>query len=264
MRSDASLDSLLADALTSDYAGTAGEEHGRFSVVFIAGATTVVTLVLGMALAQTRIQANENLTTRAALIDRVKAADDRVAALESKVQVAQSDLQSAEQAKLAGTSLGQQANERLARLRTAAGFTEMTGNGVEVTLADAPIDATAPNDAVQPGRIVDRDLQQVVNGLWQAGAKGVAINGRRLTGTSAIRAAGDAILVDYRPVLPPYQIVAIGDDANQVAGKFRENQAGLLLEELEAQYGVIWELQTIGQTTLPAAGGSTNSTGGTP
>ena len=264
MRNDASLDALLSDALTSDYADTKGEDHGRLTVIFVAAATTIVTLVLGMALAQTRIQANENLTTRSALVERVRASDDRVAALEIKVRTAQADLQVAEQAKLAGTSLGQQAKERLDRLRAAAGYTEATGSGVEVTLDDAPVDATAPNDSQQPGRVVDRDLQQVVNGLWQAGATGIAINGRRLTSTSAIRAAGDAILVDYRPLLPPYQIVAIGSDSNQLAGKFRENQAGLLLEELEARYGVIWELQTIGQTTLPAAGGALGTTGGTP
>ena len=264
MRSDASLDALLADALTSDYVDSKGEDHGRLSVLVVAAATTVVTVVLGMSLAQTRIQANENLTTRSALVDRVKAADKRVETLEDRVQSAQEDLQVAEQAKLAGTSLGQQAQERLARLREAAGYTESTGSGVEVTLDDAPIDSTAPSDAQQPGRVVDRDLQQVVNGLWQAGATGIAINGRRLTASSAIRAAGDAILVDYRPLLPPYKVVAIGSDGNQVAGKFRENQAGLLLEELEARYGVIWELQTIGETTLPGAGGVAGSTGGTP
>jgi uncharacterized protein YlxW (UPF0749 family) len=263
MRDDASLDALLADALASDYTGTAGDDHGRLTVFFVAGATTIVTLVLGMALAETRIQANENLTTRTALVERVQAADSRVAALESRVKHAQQDLQAAEQATLAGTSLGQQANAKLARLRAAAGYTELKGNGVEVLLDDAPVDATAPSDAQQPGRIVDRDLQQVVNGLWQAGATGIAINGRRLTASSAIRAAGDAILVDYRPLLAPYKIMAIGVDANQVAGKFRENQGGLLLEQLESRYGVIWELSTVGETTLPAAG-SSNTSGGTP
>jgi uncharacterized protein YlxW (UPF0749 family) len=93
----------------------------------------------------------------------------------------------------------------------------------------------------------------IVNGLWQAGATDIAINGRRLTPTSAIRAAGEAILVNYRPMSPPYVVSAIGSDADQLAGRFRENPAGLLLEELETQYGVIWELQTVGDITLPAA-----------
>jgi uncharacterized protein YlxW (UPF0749 family) len=121
------------------------------------------------------------------------------------------------------------------------------------------VDPTA-GDKTNPGRVIDRDLQMIVNGLWQAGASDVAINGRRITPTTAIRAAGEAILVNYRPMSPPYVVSAIGSDADQLAGRFRENPAGLLLEELEAQYGVIWELQRVRNITLPAASStSTNS-----
>jgi uncharacterized protein YlxW (UPF0749 family) len=51
----------------------------------------------------------------------------------------------------------------------------------------------------------------------------------------------------------PYKITAIGKNADALAGRFRENQGGLLLEQLELRYGVVWELETIGQVTLPAA-----------
>ena len=36
----------------------------------------------------------------------------------------------------------------------------------------------------------------------------------RLTSTSAIRFAGVAILVDFRPLTPPYVISALGDPAS--------------------------------------------------
>jgi len=260
MRTDASLDALLADALTSDYANTApNQDSGRFRVFFIAGAATIVTLVLGMAIAQTQIQATENSVTRDALVERVQAADRRVQELEATVLTAQSNLQNAEAAALAGTSLGAQASARLERLRVATGQTEVTGNGVTVTIDDAPVDSNAANET-KPGKVIDRDLQLIVNGLWQAGATDVAINGRRITPTTAIRAAGEAILVNYRPMSPPYVVSAIGTDADQLAGRFRENPAGLLLEELEAKYGVIWELQRVSNITLPAASStSTNS-----
>jgi len=260
MRTDASLDALLADALTSDYANTSpNQNQGRFRVFFIAGAATLVTLVLGMAIAQTQIQASENSVTRDALVERVQAADRRVQELEATVLTAQNNLQNAESAVLAGTSLGDQARARLERLRIATGQTEVYGDGVTVTINDAPVDPTA-GDKTKPGKVIDRDLQMIVNGLWQAGASDVAINGRRITPTTAIRAAGEAILVNYRPMSPPYVVSAIGSDADQLAGSFRENPAGLLLEELEAQYGVIWELQRVRNITLPAASStSTNS-----
>ncbi len=55
------------------------------------------------------------------------------------------------------------------------------------------------------------DLQLVVNALWRAGAEAIAVNGRRVIGTTAIRKAGSAILVNYRAVSSPYRIVALGD-----------------------------------------------------
>ena len=176
--------------------------------------------------------------------------------LEASVLTAQNNLIAAESSILAGTSLGEQAQLRLERLRSATGQSEVTGNGITVTLDDAPvtIDTALENE---PGKVVDRDLQMVVNGLWQSGATEIAINGRRLTATSAIRSAGEAILVNYRPLIPPYVVTAIGNDANLMIGRFRESTAGLLLEELEATYGVFWELQTVGKVTLPAATSAT-------
>jgi len=253
MRVDASLDALLADALTSDYVNTSpNQDEGRFRVVFVAGAATLVTLVLGMAIAQTQNQASEYSITRDALVERVNAADLRVQELEATVLTAQNNLLNAEAAVLAGTSLGDQARARLDRLRAATGQTEVFGDGVKVSIDDAPID---PNQGSEtpPGRVIDRDLQVVVNGLWQAGATDIAINGRRLTPTSAIRAAGDAILLNYRPMSPPYVVSAIGPDADKLAGRFRDNSAGLLLEELETNYGVIWGLQKVSDISLPAA-----------
>lgn len=140
MRVDASLDALLSDALTSDYVNTApNQDQGKLRILFIAGAATLVTLVLGMAIAQTRTQANEYSLTRDALVERVTAADRRVQELEATVLTAHEDLLNAEAAVLAGTSLGDQARARLERLRIATGQTEVSGDGVTVTIDDAPL-----------------------------------------------------------------------------------------------------------------------------
>ena len=267
MRIDASLDALLADALTSDYEGTDKKQYQHRSkrnsiqILIVAASATLVTIVLGMAIAQTRSQASENSATRDALVERVQAADRRVQALEVSVVTAQNDLISAEGATLAGTSLGEQAQQRLERLRIATGQTQVSGSGITVTIDDAPIDSdtTTGNES---GKVLDGDLQLVINGLWQSGATHIAINERRLTPTSAIRSAGRAILVNYRPLIPPYVVTAISPDANKMAGMFRESSAGLLLEELEASYGVFWELNTVGEVTLPAAASDANE--GTP
>jgi uncharacterized protein YlxW (UPF0749 family) len=109
-----------------------------------------------------------------------------------------------------GTEVG-----RLRDLAAGTGLARVQGNGVVVTLADAPtpVDPVTGKPAgVNPGRVLDRDLQDVANALWRAGAEAIAVNGQRLAGTSTIRSAGGAILVDFRPVTSPYQVVAIGPD----------------------------------------------------
>ncbi len=96
--------------------------------------------------------------------------------------------------------------ERLRELAAGTGLGKVTGDGVVVTLVDAPpqIDPVTgkPSDD-NPGVVLDRDLQDIANALWQAGAEAIAVNGQRLTATSTIRTAGGAILVDFRPVGQP-------------------------------------------------------------
>ncbi len=258
----AQLDALLADSIASDYEAGQERKTGTTPIIATIAGATIVTFMIGVALADSRSNSSVNQTTKTELISRIDEADNRVASLEQQVSQANRDLQAAEQATLAGTSLGTQAQVRLDQLRIAAGFTEVSGMGVSVTLDDAISDELIPDAALQSGRVVDSDLQMVVNGLWQAGATAVSINDHRLTGASAIRSAGQAILVDYRPLVRPYKIVAIAKNADALAGRFRENQGGLLLEQLELRFGVVWELETVGQVTLPA---STNQNiGGTP
>ena len=263
MSSNASLDALLADAVASDYESTKADRHTSTVIKLLAvSSAAILALVFGSAIIDKNAQSGQNSSTHQALVERIKLADRRVAQAETDAKIAGQELTAAEGAQLAGTDLGAQAQRRLEALRTIAGFTPLTGGGVDVVLEDAKADPLSADDAVLPGRVQDHDIQAVVNGLWTAGAKGIAINGRRLTSTSAIRNAGDAILVDYRPLVPPYHIVAIASNADATAGIFRNGVAGLLLEELASKYGVIWDVTMLGQTTIPAAPGVYGTTGG--
>ena len=128
MSSNASLDALLADALVSDYQrATPEESRPRLVLVMAALSGVGLAFLLGLAVRATTENANQNLLTRQALISRVQQADTRVSNLEKQAQTAQRDYQAAVQAQLSGTSLGQQAKERLARLQLAAGYTSVTG-----------------------------------------------------------------------------------------------------------------------------------------
>ncbi|MFG2844952.1 DUF881 domain-containing protein [Kitasatospora sp. NPDC048296] len=143
------------------------------------------------------------------------------------------------------------------------GLGEVTGPGVKLVLEDAPgtgsggnVDPRAGQGFSNSGRLRDRDLQLVVNGLWGSGAEAVSINGQRLTALSAIRAAGEAVLVDNRPLVPPYNIQAIGDGPRLLSA-FESDMAGQYLRLLQEKYGIKSTLSAQKSLTLPAAVGVT-------
>ena len=77
------------------------------------------------------------------------------------------------------------------KLRLLTGEVAVTGPGLVLTVDDAPdVRAKAasgdPRDAggFPQGRVTSFDLQILCNGLWQAGAEAMSINGQRLTSRS--------------------------------------------------------------------------------
>ncbi|WP_435651265.1 DUF881 domain-containing protein [Kitasatospora purpeofusca] len=148
-----------------------------------------------------------------------------------------------------------------AALAGAVGLGEVTGPGVKLVVEDAAgtgaggnVDPRAGQGFSNSGRLRDRDLQLVVNGLWASGAEAVSINGQRLTALSAIRAAGEAVLVDNRPLVPPYTVQALGDGPRLLAA-FESAMAGQYLRLLQEKYGIKSTLSAQKSLTLPAAVG---------
>jgi uncharacterized protein YlxW (UPF0749 family) len=138
----------------------------------------------------------------------------------------------------------------------AVGVAAVTGPGLVVRLDDAPSSDTSSADRggqAGSGRVLDRDLQDAVNGLWSAGAEAIAINGLRLSALTAIRSAGEAILVDYRPLSPPYTLRAIGNPGSLEAG-FADSPAGRRLSTYTSLYGLQVVVRRSDKQTLPAAG----------
>jgi uncharacterized protein YlxW (UPF0749 family) len=103
------------------------------------------------------------------------------------------------------------------------------------------------------GRVTDRDLQTIVNEVWAAGAEAVSVNGQRLTALSAIRSAGDAVLVDFRPLNPPYTIRAVGDPKT-LRTTFVGGFGGSYLQVLHG-YGITYSVDDQNRVRLPASAG---------
>jgi uncharacterized protein YlxW (UPF0749 family) len=129
------------------------------------------------------------------------------------------------------------------------GVVAVEGTGVRVVLDDSPASRVAGSDG--SGVILDSDLQLAVNGLFVAGAQAVSINGQRLTTQTAIREAGGAILVDYRPLSPPYTIDAIGPTT--LGATYLAGQTAQLFVTEHQLYGLGFTLQDHQRLTLPSA-----------
>ncbi len=231
--------------------------------VLLGAGLIVVGLLLATAAVQVRqrapgaARANSQLTGE---ITRRTAATDRlVRELDAlRVSVARSRRDG-----LRLTASGTAVAEELTRLEAVTGAAAVVGPGLVVRLNDAP-DAGARSDggAVDPrgadqktdGRVSDRDLQTVVNEVWAAGAEAVAVNGQRLTSLSAIRSAGGAVLVDFRPLRPPYVVLAVG--APDLRRTLADGFGGSYLQVLH-NYGIASSITTRARVALPASGGVT-------
>ena len=102
---------------------------------------------------------------------------------------------------LSGSETNRLLRDQVLAHELAAGLVAVTGPGVVVELTDGP--PTDHAGGVDLARVLDRDLQVVVNGLFASGAEAVSVNGERITALSAIRGAGGAVLVELStPVTP--------------------------------------------------------------
>ncbi|WP_093711944.1 DUF881 domain-containing protein [Actinacidiphila alni] len=151
---------------------------------------------------------------------------------------------------------------RLDALDKAAGTGPLTGPAVDVTLNDAPPNATAlvpgvpdpqPNDLV----IHQQDLQAVVNALWQGGAQGIRVMDQRLISTSAVRCVGNTLILQGRVYSPPYRITAVGDQRKLRKALDDSPSIQNYLQYVNA-YGLGWKVGAQKRTTLPGYSGSTD------
>ncbi|MBM3723082.1 MAG: DUF881 domain-containing protein [Actinobacteria bacterium] len=176
-------------------------------VVFGLIGTLVVTNVTAQPASQLRRQDNVRLRDLAiAESSQVAQLQTRLGETEARVvALTEGESQSAQSA----------LNSRVQQLGDQAGVTEMAGQGLKVTLSDAPsLDpvVSSPSNVPPEAFIIhEEDIQAVVNALWRGGAKGISIMGLRIIESSAVKCVGNVLLLQGQVFSPPYEIYAIGD-----------------------------------------------------
>jgi uncharacterized protein YlxW (UPF0749 family) len=210
--------------------------------------------ILVVAYIQTHRGAPEAAKVHDRLVARVHAAQREDTTLDASLQALNSTLNQVRDQAGLGPLAGQLDREQLL-----AGQVAVRGPGLQVVLKEPP----APTSTPQVGRggsapvattniLTDRDVRSVVNELWTDGAEAISVNDVRLTPTSAIRFAGDAVLVDFQPISSPYTIRAIGN-ANNLATGFAASEIASRYQTLASADGIGFEFSEHATLDLPAS-----------
>ncbi|MDH6448436.1 MULTISPECIES: DUF881 domain-containing protein [unclassified Streptomyces] len=253
---DHSLDDGYAEAAArKKAAGSGGLPKTLRAKLGLAVGLVLAALVVTVGAAQARVAAPVVAKEREELIDRIDRETETADKLEKSVDQLRDDVSTSQREALKQSGDSGQAD----LVGILSGAVEVHGPGVKLVVNDAK-EATTGGDGnpretsgfSDTGRVRDRDMQRVVNGLWQSGAEAISINGQRLTALSAIRAAGDAILVDNKPLVPPYTVLAVGD-GQRLSTRFQDSADGLYLHALEENYGIRTAISVEDDLRLPAA-----------
>ncbi|MER7978907.1 MULTISPECIES: DUF881 domain-containing protein [unclassified Streptomyces] len=253
---DHSLDDGYAEAAARKQAeGDGGLPKTLRAKLGLAAGLVLAALVVTVGAANARIAAPVVAKERQELIDRIERESSTADKLEKNVDTLRSDVSARQREALKKTGGGQ-----ADLVSILSGATDVHGPGVKLVVNDAK-EASTGGDGTNPretsgfsdtGRVRDRDMQRVVNGLWESGAEAISVNGQRLTALSAIRAAGDAILVDNKPLVPPYTVLAVGD-GQRLSTRFQDSADGLYLHALQENYGIRTSISAEDDIRLSAA-----------
>lgn len=253
---DHSLDEGYAEAAARKKAvGESGMPRTLRARLGLAAGLVLAALVVTVGAAQARVAAPVVAKERQELIDRI----DRETTAADKLEVSVDKLRDDVSARQREALRKSGASDQSELVGVLAGAVAVHGPGVRLVVDDAKEATSGGNgnprettDFSDTGRVRDRDMQRVVNGLWESGAEAISINGQRLTALSAIRAAGNAILVDNRPLVPPYTVLAVGD-GKQLSTRFQDSVDGLYLHALQENYGIRTSISVESDLRLPAA-----------
>ena len=135
--------------------------------------------------------------------------------------------------------------EKIRKYNVLSGTTEVTGQGVRITVTDA---TNSINSLIDPIELIvhDTDILEIVNELKNAGAEAIEVNGQRIAINTAISCDGNVIVINGEKVSSPFEIKAIG--LPERLGTL--NRPGGYLNELE-EYGIKTTFKEEEKTTIP-------------
>ncbi len=143
---------------------------------------------------------------------------------------------------------------QLRRAEIMAGFVDVEGPGITITLNDIDNRKAGGNLTSSETLIHDEDIRRVINELCAAGAEAICVNDSRIISTSAVRCVGPTILVNDTKMAPPYVIKAIGKP-DQLAAAMNLN--GGVIDNMKV-WGFTISINQYKKITIPKYSGTVN------
>ncbi len=245
------LNYVTATALDEDYA-VVSERHalqdkpkqghnGLFGLV----AVLVFGILVATAAVQTARNAAQTASSHDSLVAQINERKAALSTLEGQMRDLHATVRNLQAQYLQSSAEGRSLQARVQQLGMVTGSMPVQGPGVRITVDDAP-------GGGQGQQVLDKDLQKLVNGLWQVGAEAISINGQRLSNLTAIRRASEGITVNYRHINRPYVVSAIGNP-DQMGARFLDTQGGQTWLALKSALGLPFDITSEDSMKLPAA-----------
>ena len=202
-------------------------------------------VLVSVAAVQTSRNASEAHASRASLIEQAQSRSRQVARLQGRLERLRTSTTDLRADLAQATEDEQVLAARIERLEARTGLAAVTGPGLRITVDDAP-----DGDVTQQVR--DSDLAALVDGLWNAGAEAISVNGKRLTNLTAFDNVGPAIHIGITPLVPPYTILVVGDP-DTLAADLLESTFGQQWYSLVDSLGFVFDAKPADSLSLPAA-----------
>lgn len=139
--------------------------------------------------------------------------------------------------------------EELKNLNALIGTTDVTGDGLVITIADntsVTNQTISIYDNISNYLIHDSDLIRLVNELKNAGAEAISINDERIINSTSITCDGNVVLINGNKLSSPFIVRAIGSQATMLGAIQR---TGGLLEEFY-DFGLVASVEQQSNITI--------------
>jgi uncharacterized protein YlxW (UPF0749 family) len=135
--------------------------------------------------------------------------------------------------------------ELLDKLKTEVGLTRISGEGIEIVIADGAENASDADAAV----VHAADLRDLINLLRTGNATAISVNNQRIILSSTINAVGNNIMINEVSSAQPFKIKAIGDTESMLARLNDENSFPDLYKRIKEKK-INFEVNKMGELVI--------------